>query len=108
MGALIIWWVVVELLGLLAFPLTFRLFSARADHGYGFAKIIGLLLGSYVAWLLGAGGVPYGAALWAAIGLLVALDLALAWQGRADLLAWLRRSGVRTMLIQDALWTFGF
>src|SRR2546422_2558991 len=108
MGSLIIWWLAVEFLGLVALPLTFRLFSARADHGYAFAKIIGLLLVSYVGWLLGFVGVPFATALWVALGLLTALNLVLAWQGRADLRSWGQRSALRTILIQDAIWTFGF
>src|SRR5437016_2373696 len=108
MGSVIIWWLAVELLGLVALPLTFRLFSARADHGYAFAKIIGLLLVSYVGWVLGSVGVPFVAALWVAFALFAALNLGLAWQGRADLMAWGQSAGLRTILIQDALWTFGF
>jgi len=51
MGSLIVWYLALEGLGLIAFPLTARIFSARADHGYAFAKIIGLVLESYLAWL---------------------------------------------------------
>lgn len=108
MGSLIIWWLVLEALGLIALPLTSTLFSARADHGYAFAKIVGLLLVSYVAWLLGFAGVPFAAALWLALAAFAVLNLVLAWQGHARLGAWFRGPGVRALLIHDALWTFGF
>lgn len=108
MGSLIIWWLVLEALGLIALPLTSTLFSARADHGYAFAKIVGLLLVSYVAWLLGFAGVPFATALWVALGAFAALNLALTWAGRERLGAWFRGPGFRTLLIHDALWTFGF
>jgi YYY domain-containing protein len=108
MGSLLLWWLVLEGLGLITLPLTFRLFSARADHGYVFGKIIGLLLVSYVAWVLGFAGVPFAAALWAAVILFATLNVALAWRDRAALQAWRQSSMLRTVLIHDALWTVGF
>ncbi len=108
MGSLILWWLALEALGLIAFPLTARVFSARADHGYAFAKIIGLLLVSYVAWLLGFAGVPFAAALWAALALFAVCNLVLAWYGRESLAAWFRGDATRRIVIHDALWTFGF
>ena len=48
----IFWWLTLELLGLLALPLAWRLFGRFADRGYGFAKVLGLLVVTYVAWLL--------------------------------------------------------
>jgi YYY domain-containing protein len=108
MGSLIIWWLLLEVLGLIALPLASALFSARAGHGYAFAKIVGVLLVSYLAWLLGFAGVPYAAALWVALLVFAAVNLAVAWLRREQLAAWLRGPGLRTILIQDALWTFGF
>ena len=52
-----LWYVVVTLLGWLAFPLAFRLFPALADRGYGLARALGLLVWSYVFWLLASLGV---------------------------------------------------
>src|SRR5262249_49259856 len=108
MGPLVIWWLVLEGLGLLALPLTFQLFSARADHGYAFGKIIGILSISYVAWLLGFVGLPFGTALWIAVILFAAINLVLAGLRREALLGWVRTDGMRAMLIHDTLWTFGF
>ena len=36
----ILWWLLLEALGLLALPLTFPLFGPRMAHGYPFAKIV--------------------------------------------------------------------
>jgi len=49
----LIWVVVVELLGLLALPLTFRLFSRLPDRGFALSKALAILLLTYGAWLLG-------------------------------------------------------
>ncbi|EFO81348.1 Tetratricopeptide TPR_2 repeat protein [Oscillochloris trichoides DG-6] len=47
------WFVVLELLGLATFALLFHLFPRLPDRGFSLAKIVGLLLVAYLAWLLG-------------------------------------------------------
>ncbi|MGA9350871.1 MAG: DUF2298 domain-containing protein [Anaerolineae bacterium] len=47
----LIWWLIVEVLGLVALPLTYRLFKNLPDRGYAFAKPLGILLTSYVLWI---------------------------------------------------------
>lgn len=46
------WWLAVLLLGLLALPLAWRVFARYPDRGYGLAKVLGILIVTYVAWLL--------------------------------------------------------
>ena len=46
------WWLVLELMGLLALPLTWRVFSRFSDRGYGLSKTLGLLIVVYLAWIL--------------------------------------------------------
>lgn len=46
------WWAAVEALGLIALPFSARVFRSLPDKGYAFSKILGLLLFSYVIWLL--------------------------------------------------------
>lgn len=45
------WWAAVEALGLLALPLSLKVFRNLPDKGYAFSKILGLLCFSYVIWL---------------------------------------------------------
>ncbi len=52
----LIWWLLVELMGLLALPLAYRLFRRLPDRGYGVSKALGLLLVGYLFWLLGVLG----------------------------------------------------
>jgi YYY domain-containing protein len=57
------WWLVIQAIGLLSLPVTTFLFRALPDRGYAFSKSLGLLLVSYIAWLLamfglGSFGVP--------------------------------------------------
>lgn len=50
--AVVIWWGVFFLLGLSCLPLTVRLFPTFFDKGYIFAKILGLILLSYLLFVL--------------------------------------------------------
>jgi len=52
----LIWWFLMEVMGLAVLPLALRLFRHLPDRGYAFAKPLGLLLVSYVFWLLGSLG----------------------------------------------------
>ena len=49
----VVWLLAVELLGLLAFPLAFGLLRRLPDRGYTLSKPVGLLLSTYVLWMLG-------------------------------------------------------
>jgi YYY domain-containing protein len=108
MGSLVLWWLLIEGLGLLALPLTVRVFSAGAQHGYAFAKIIAVLLVTYSAWLLGCAGVPYGTALLLAVAILAALNIGLAWRDLPRLRQWLGGPDLRALLITDLLFLAAF
>ena len=46
------WWLLVTtLLGALALPLSIRVFPAYPDHGFGFARLLGLVCTGYLAWI---------------------------------------------------------
>ncbi|MGH7787537.1 MAG: DUF2298 domain-containing protein [Candidatus Binatia bacterium] len=107
MSSVILWWLLMEGLGLLALPLTFSLFGPRMAHGYPFAKIAALLVITWVAWLLGF-VMPLGAALTLGVLGLAVLSAGLAWTQRDALGAWLRGSGWGDMARADGLWTIGF
>jgi YYY domain-containing protein len=51
MLAVFIWWLIIEILGLAALPLAYRLFRNLPDRGYAFARPLGILLTSYVLWI---------------------------------------------------------
>jgi len=47
------WAIAVEVLGLAFLPLTLWLLSRLPDRGYAFAKLVGLIIVTYVTWLVG-------------------------------------------------------
>ncbi len=51
MLSVFIWWLIVEILGLITFPLAFVVFRKLPGRGYAFAPPLGLLLVSYTLWL---------------------------------------------------------
>lgn len=48
----LIWWLLLELIGIAVLPLAFRFFRQLPDRGYAFIKPLGLLLIAYPFWLL--------------------------------------------------------
>src|SRR5690242_17807277 len=48
----IAWYVAITILGLLTFPLAYRLLPALADRGYALSRSLGLLLWAFVFWLI--------------------------------------------------------
>src|SRR5512135_2590097 len=87
------WWILIELVGLAAWPLAARLLRFLPDRGYTASKPLGLLLTSFALWLLGSLGLmqnSVGGGLFA-FGLVVAASAwALSRVGIASLRAWLR------------------
>ena len=52
------WLITVELIGLAAFPLAFYLLPRLADRGFTLSRPLGILLVSYLFWLLGLAHIP--------------------------------------------------
>lgn len=107
MWPVVCWWVLLEALGLLTLPLVFSLFSPWAGRGYPFAKVIGLLLVTYVVWLA-AFVIPLPTALGLALIALAAAAALAAWVQRDVLRAWLAQGGGLDVLRHLFLWTAGF
>ncbi|GAB4481231.1 MAG: hypothetical protein Kow00124_28770 [Anaerolineae bacterium] len=88
----IAWWLVIAAIGWLAFPILYVLLPGLPDRGYPLARVLGLLITAWLAWLLASAGVlRWGAgAILAALLALALASAALAWPRRAELIAWLR------------------
>ncbi|NLS80200.1 MAG: hypothetical protein GXY76_23425, partial [Chloroflexi bacterium] len=88
----LIWLLLVEAMGLVALPIAMRLFRFLPDRGYAFAKPLGLLLVSYVVWLLGSFGLLRNEAvsILAVMALVAAVSARLYAANKADIQGFLR------------------
>jgi uncharacterized membrane protein len=107
---LVFWYVMLILLGWMAFPLAYRLFPSLDDRGYTFSRILGLLLWGYIFWLLASLGIlrnDLGGLLFA----LVLLLLLGSWSMRGirldELASWLRERK-RLVIITELLFLCAF
>ncbi len=48
---ILVWWLLMQILGWLALPISMRIFRWLPDRGYSFSKSLGLLLISYFLWI---------------------------------------------------------
>ena len=83
----LIWFITVEILGLIALPVTFRLFKSLPDKGYAFGKALSILLVSFVLWILSSAHILPNTQ-WAIIlvvFLLAAVSFALFWRQRSEM-----------------------
>jgi YYY domain-containing protein len=103
------WWLVVELLGLLALPLTAFVFQHFADGGYAFSKALGLLIVAYLVWIAASLQLVIQLALfvWFVAGALLVASITLIAQRRALFAQW-QRERRALILIEEALFTGAF
>ena len=105
---LLVWALLVELIGLLAFPLTFLAFGRLRDRGYILSKALGLLMVAWGGWLLASLRlVPWSLeVLWGMVAALALANGAVAWRNWPQLAAFVRREG-RLLGVEEVLfWGF--
>jgi len=59
LGAVVVWYVALSMLGWLVFPLLSRALPGLPDQGYPLARTAALLLLAYLSWLAGSVGLGY-------------------------------------------------
>lgn len=71
------WWAVLALFGAAALPLSYVLLRRLPDRGYAFARMLGLMLVSYVFWLAGSLGFSANqtGGIWLALALVAGVSL---------------------------------
>jgi YYY domain-containing protein len=55
----VVWYLLICLLGWIAFPIVRIATKGLSDRGYGISKIVGLMLLAYFSWLAGSIGIAY-------------------------------------------------
>jgi YYY domain-containing protein len=88
----LLWLLLIEALGVVAFPIAFVVLRTLSDRGYGVAKVLGVLLLAWLSWL-GPSLKLVGYERWEialVLAALAAAALAVAWPRRAEIGAFLR------------------
>lgn len=110
MLAWFLWYLIISLLGLLAFPLAYRLLPGLAERGYALSRTLGWLLWGFFFWFLGVLGITgndLGGQLLALLILGILSYLALRKTGWAELSAWLQAQR-RLVLVVELLFLLAF
>jgi YYY domain-containing protein len=92
--AAVVWWLALILLGWLAFPLAFVTLMGLPDRGYALARILSLLIVSYLAWLAASlNMLPFTrATLWLAVLILGLTSLLIFLRRRQEILGFVREN----------------
>ncbi len=108
-GQTLAWWALSSLLGLMAWPLAWRVFSRLPDRGYGFSRALGILIAGYALWSGASVGVLRND-LGGALGAVVLLGALGAWSAAGrwrECLSW-ARGHLRTLLTMEVLFLVAF
>lgn len=102
------WWLlIVTLLGAIALPLSIRLFPAFPDHGFGLARLLGLVCAGYLAWIFVSLDLMPFTMPWLLLPLAL-MTIAVAWIARPhqrELVALLRRHAPFILASEAAFWS---
>jgi YYY domain-containing protein len=81
------WYLLLYLLGLIVFPFVYIAFPWLPDRGYPLIRMMGLIITSWLAWILGSLKIlPFSQlTLWLCLGLLLAVNAGLAYRQRESL-----------------------
>jgi uncharacterized membrane protein len=109
MIAVLSWWLLSSLLGLVAFPLAWRIFSRLPDRGYGFSRALGILVAAFLLWMGASLGVFQNSMGGAVLSLLILVGIGI-WAGSGhwnELRSWIRRNR-RTIFVMEGIFIVAF
>lgn len=113
-GQFLTWWLASSLLGLIAWPIVWRVFNRLSDRGYGLSRTLGILAAGYLLW----GGCSLGilrntsGGIIAAILSITALALLCARGNWRSMFDWVRNKQRMILVVEGlfliafALWSF--
>ena len=99
---IIILWLISTVLGVAAFPLLFSILPGLKDRGYSISRVVGLVLVTFLSWLLSSLKIfPFGtASVIFSLLCLICLSLWAGYRNRGELLAFLKKEFKLLLLIE--------
>src|SRR5574341_1265017 len=77
------WWLALEVVGLMALPIALCTGANLKDNGYSISNPLGLLLLTYIGWMLSVFGFAYNSLLvFLSLGIMGACSLIIFWSKR--------------------------
>jgi len=106
----ITWYLIISILGWIAFPISYRILSSLADRGYTTSRILGLLIWSFFFWLFASLGIINNDIGGILVGLLVLVALsiwALNYIKLDSIIFWMK-TNKRIVIIVEVLFFLAF
>ncbi|HWE62164.1 MAG TPA: glycosyltransferase family 39 protein, partial [Chloroflexota bacterium] len=103
-----VWLLMIEALGLLALPISMRLFGRLRDCGFVIAKTVGILLLSWFAWILPSLGLAEYSRGEIALGLIPLGAISLLWGVQPRDMPAILRARLRPILLTEGAFLLGF
>ncbi len=110
LGYVLIWWLMLQAVGWLVWPLTWSVFHRLPDRGYAFTKPLGLILVNYALWMLGSLGLlknTWGNILLVMVGVLLLALWCYHQRTSRDMAVWLWQNWP-TLLAVEVVFTAAF
>ena len=99
---IIVLWLISTVLGVVTFPLLFSILPRLKDRGYSISRVVGLVLITFLSWLLASLKIfPFGtASVIFSLLCLICLSLWTGYKNREELLAFLKKKFKLLLLIE--------
>jgi YYY domain-containing protein len=99
--AVVVWWGSIAVLGFITLPVTWLAFPGLRDRGYPMARIIGLLIVSWLSWILASSATRFtqGSIAFSVL-ILAAVSLLILWRNREQLVEYIKRNKWEILLVE--------
>ena len=103
------WYLILTGIGVIGFPIVFTFLKKLPGRGLVFARPMGLLLVSYLYWLLGSLGFLHNeiGSMLMVVSMIMAFSAAICYKNRADIVEWMRNAK-RFCIISELVFLLGF
>ncbi len=103
MTSFILWYLVITTIGLVTFPIAYRLLPKLPDRGYSLSRVLGLLIWGYVFWMLASFGILRNTSGGLLLALAIVLGLSV-WSARnitrKELSQWWKKNRILVICVE--------